>query len=332
MELQAFTTRALGTARIDWSGRAPRPSFLAVTGATALALVGSLTSDALIVAIGTGLFPTISGYSHFRISDYAALTVVGVLLACSAWPVVTRIASAPRWLFFRLAVVTTLVLWLPDLYLLIRGQPARAVGVLMVMHLAVATVTYNALVRVAPEGALPADGTTDLARPTSSGAAPSPDRSYRRRSRSDDELSEDALSANARLALLLLVLVAIEFVLGMVTLVLAPVGRPTGFLPARGTGLLVAHAILGLPLAVGAVVLLVRTTGGPRIEWLCGRIGAIGVVLAGLGGLFTVSRPARLAGIALMLVGAITGGFGYLLPTFDRLADEPPGSASPQPR
>jgi hypothetical protein len=62
---------------------------------------------------------------------------------------VTRISSAPRWLFFRLAIAVTLVLLLPDLYILHQGQPVQAVAVLMVMHLAIAVVTYNALVRIA---------------------------------------------------------------------------------------------------------------------------------------------------------------------------------------
>jgi uncharacterized protein with PQ loop repeat len=53
-------------------------------------------------------------------------------------------------LFFWLAVAVTLFLWLPDLYILWKGQPAKAVAVLMVMHLAIAVVTYNALIHVAP--------------------------------------------------------------------------------------------------------------------------------------------------------------------------------------
>ena len=40
----------------------------------------------------------------------------------------------PRWLFFRLAVLVALVLWLPDLYLEDLGQPGRAVPVLSVME------------------------------------------------------------------------------------------------------------------------------------------------------------------------------------------------------
>jgi hypothetical protein len=47
-------------------------------------------------------------------------------------------------------VLVTLVLWLPDLYILVKGQPPKAVAVLMVMHLAIALVTYNSLVRIAP--------------------------------------------------------------------------------------------------------------------------------------------------------------------------------------
>jgi hypothetical protein len=41
------------------------------------------------------------------------------------------------------------VLLLPDLYILHQGQPVQAVAVLMVMHLAIAVVTYNCLVRIA---------------------------------------------------------------------------------------------------------------------------------------------------------------------------------------
>lgn len=93
--------------------------------------------------------PSTKGYVHFQFSDYSKLTIIRVLIACAAWPIVTRISSAPRWLFIRLAVAVTLVLWLPDLYILHLGQPAQAVAVLMVMHLAIAVVTYNCLVRIA---------------------------------------------------------------------------------------------------------------------------------------------------------------------------------------
>ncbi len=117
--------------------------------ATAVALVGSLVADAVLVALGTSVFPSTRGYEHFAFFDYAALTVIGVLVACAGWPVVARFTEAPRRLFFRLAIATTLVLFLPDLWLLAKGGPVKAIGVLMVMHLAVAVVTYQALVRIA---------------------------------------------------------------------------------------------------------------------------------------------------------------------------------------
>jgi hypothetical protein len=87
---------------------------------------------------------------HFEFHDYGKLTVIGVVIACVAWPVVCRLSADPRWLFFRLAIAVTVVLLLPDLYILHQGQPARAVGVLMLMHLAIALITYNVLVHVAP--------------------------------------------------------------------------------------------------------------------------------------------------------------------------------------
>jgi len=76
------------------------------------------------------------------------------IFACVAWPVTTRITSQPRWMFLRMAVLVTLVLWLPDVYILTKGQPVKAVAFLFLMHLAIAVVTYNALVRLAPARAL----------------------------------------------------------------------------------------------------------------------------------------------------------------------------------
>ena len=140
---------ALSLFRVDFTPTHRQPSLLKVLLATVLSLAGSLLADALLVKVGIALFPATKGYSHFHFASYAKLTVIGVIIACVAWPVVTRITSWPRWLFFRLAILVTLGLYLPDLALLVRGEPAAAVGVLMVMHLAIALVTYNVLVRVA---------------------------------------------------------------------------------------------------------------------------------------------------------------------------------------
>ena len=136
--------------RLDFSPQQRQPLAGRVLLAAVAAVTGSLAADAILVAAGEALFPGTRGYVHFRFSDYAKLTVIGVVIACAAWPIVTRISSAPRWLFFRLAILVTLVLWLPDLYILYRGAPGDAVAVLMLMHLAIALVTYNLLVHVAP--------------------------------------------------------------------------------------------------------------------------------------------------------------------------------------
>jgi Family of unknown function (DUF6069) len=137
-------------ARLDFSPRHRQPLAGRVLLATVAAIAGSLAADAILVAAGEAVFSGTKGYVHFRFSDYAKLTVIGVIIACAAWPIVTRVSSAPRWLFFRLAILVTLALWLPDLYILYRGAPPDAVAVLMLMHLAIALVTYNLLVHVAP--------------------------------------------------------------------------------------------------------------------------------------------------------------------------------------
>jgi hypothetical protein len=141
--------RALRLVRVDFAPAHRQPSGLRVVVASVLSVVGSLAGDALLVKIGTAVFPSTKGFVHFQFSDYAKLTIIGVVIACLAWPIVTRISSAPRWLFFRMAIAVTLVLWLPDLYIFVRGEPGRAVAVLALMHLAIAVITYNCLVRIA---------------------------------------------------------------------------------------------------------------------------------------------------------------------------------------
>lgn len=146
----ASIDRALAAARVDWlpSRRQPRLEWVVV--ATVLAIAGALIADALLVKLGTSIFPSTSTYPHFQFDDYAKLTVIGVVVGCAGWPIVTRLSSTPRWLFSRLAVLISLVLFLPDVWLLLKHQPPRAVLVLMTMHVAVALITYQVVVRVAP--------------------------------------------------------------------------------------------------------------------------------------------------------------------------------------
>ncbi len=142
--------RAMALLHLDFKGSARTPSVLRLIVATVLAVGLSLAADAALVAIGTKVFPSTKGYTHFQFQDYAKLTIIGVIIACAAWPLVVRVSSVPRWLFIRAAIVVTVVLLLPDVYILHQGQPARAVAILMLMHLAIGIVTYTTLVHVAP--------------------------------------------------------------------------------------------------------------------------------------------------------------------------------------
>ena len=146
----AVLDRVLTWAGIEVDPPHRPPVWWHVVLATLLAIVGSLLADAALVAIGTHVFPATEGYAHFQFADYAKLTIVGVLIACVGWPIVTRVCAAPQWLFLRLAVVVTVVLLLPDVYIWWKGQSAQAVWVLMAMHVAIAVIAYTLLVYVAP--------------------------------------------------------------------------------------------------------------------------------------------------------------------------------------
>jgi hypothetical protein len=142
--------QALNFIHLDFAPNHEQPPGLRVVLATLVSIAGSLVADALLVVIAQAAVPATRGYAHFQFADYSKLTVIGVIIACVAWPVTTRITSRPRWMFLWMAIAVTLVLWLPDVYILVNGQPAKAVAFLFVMHLAIAVVTYNALVRLAP--------------------------------------------------------------------------------------------------------------------------------------------------------------------------------------
>jgi hypothetical protein len=142
--------RVMTWTKVDFHPRHGQPKWWRVVVATVLAIVLSLAACAALAVVGEHVWPATKGFVHFQFSDYAKLTVVGVLIACAGWPIVTRISSAPRWLFLRLAILVTLVLWLPDVWIWLKGESAQGVAVLVVMHLAIALLTYNVLVHVAP--------------------------------------------------------------------------------------------------------------------------------------------------------------------------------------
>ncbi|HBV95388.1 MAG TPA: hypothetical protein DEG26_12090 [Chloroflexi bacterium] len=151
--LPSTLRRWLRLVRVDPTARQGSPLPMRWAVALLVANAASLIADAILVVIGEWIFPSTQGFPHFQFSDYGKLTIVGVTIACVAWPVVTWISSQPRWLFLRLAVLVTLVLWLPDVWILLHGEPIQGVGVLMLMHLAI--ITYPALVILAPVGLRP---------------------------------------------------------------------------------------------------------------------------------------------------------------------------------
>jgi hypothetical protein len=128
-----------------------QPALGRFLAAAVVSIIGSLAACAAIVAIGVAIFPATAGYDHFRFFDYAKLVVPGVVAAALAWPIVTLFSSRARRLFAWLTVVVTLGGLVPDAWILYRGAPPEAVLVLVVMHLALAAVTYPALVYISPQ-------------------------------------------------------------------------------------------------------------------------------------------------------------------------------------
>ena len=142
--------RLLGLVRFDARPRHRQPDAAALIFATVVAVAGSLVADWLLAKLAVAVFPSTNGYQHFQFSDYSKLTIIGILGAAVGWPIVTRFCSTPRWSYLRLAVLASVVLLLPDLWIWLQGEPGKAVLFLALMHIAVAVVSYNAIVRIAP--------------------------------------------------------------------------------------------------------------------------------------------------------------------------------------
>ncbi|HTW99062.1 MAG TPA: hypothetical protein VMD59_09810 [Acidimicrobiales bacterium] len=265
-----------------------------------MALGASLAADGVLVLAGTSLFPSTRGYGHFRFSDYGLLTTIGVVGACAAWPCVVRLSWAPRWQLLRLAIVVTIVLWLPDVWILARGEPPRAVLVLAVMHLAVAVVSYNALVRIAPAqpGTVCGRGRLEL------------------------------VAARRAPWVALASLVGFELLLGVVVLLLVPLGRGDGWVPRQAGAPYLLHALLGGLLGVASIALAVAARHSPRLERACAWTGLAGVALAALGGALAAFHALRLLGAALMMLGALVACCAYLVPLFEPATAAPPPAAT----
>ena len=143
------------TSRFTRTGPAPHavpPALRRVAAAGLAAAAVSLAADLVLVAVGRAAFTVPASFGKFAFGTYALLTVLGVAGATGAWALVTRLSSRPKWLLTRLAALVTALFLIPDFLLLgTPGNPAGPVVILMLMHLAIAAITYVALLTIAPD-------------------------------------------------------------------------------------------------------------------------------------------------------------------------------------
>ena len=127
------------------------PTHRRVVAAGLAAAAVSLAADLILATIGQAAFTVPAAFGKFSFATYALLTVLGVAGAATTWAAVTRLSSRPKWLLTRLAALVTALLLIPDFLLLgTWGNPAGPVAILMLMHLAIAVITYTALTELAP--------------------------------------------------------------------------------------------------------------------------------------------------------------------------------------
>jgi hypothetical protein len=140
--------------RLDLPRGTAQPSVWRWILATILAVGASLLACFGLAHLAVVLDPALAGYGHFQFGDYSRLTIIGVIAACVGWPIVTWFTTSARRLYLWLAIAVTVVSLAPDAWILHLGQPAAGVATLVVMHFALAVVTFPAMVFVAPQRAI----------------------------------------------------------------------------------------------------------------------------------------------------------------------------------
>jgi hypothetical protein len=153
------------------------PTHRRLVAAGLAAAVVSLAAGLMLATIGQAAFTVPAAFGKFAFATYALLTVLGVAGAAVTWAAVARLSSRPKWLLTRLAALVTALFLIPDFLLLgTWGNPAGPVAILMLMHLAIAVITYTALtelapVRGGPRWTRPADAGPANAGPANAGPA-----------------------------------------------------------------------------------------------------------------------------------------------------------------
>jgi hypothetical protein len=143
--------RSAALLHADLPGVTALPGALRFVVSALCAVALSLLACAAVAAATIAIAPSLAGYEHLRTADWAKLTIIGIVLASLGWPLACAIWSSARRPFLILTAVVTIVSLAPDLWILKQGQPAGGVLALIVMHVAVAVVTYPSLVLIAPQ-------------------------------------------------------------------------------------------------------------------------------------------------------------------------------------
>jgi len=140
--------------RLAGTGPAPQaapPTHRCLAAASLAAAAVSLAADIVLATAGRTAFTVPASFGKFSFATYGLLTVLGVIGATVTWGALTRLSSRPKWLLTRLALLATALFLIPDFLLLgTPGNPTGPVVILMLMHLAIAAITYTALINIAP--------------------------------------------------------------------------------------------------------------------------------------------------------------------------------------
>ncbi len=147
----APSRRLLGYFGVDLPMGKAQPNPIRFVAAVIAAVVLSIAACWALAALGVALDPATATYEHFRFGDYAKLTIIGVGIAGIAWPIATLLSQDARRIYLWAAVIVTLVSFAPDAWIIRGGQPVAAVIVLMIMHVALALITYPVMVFGAPQ-------------------------------------------------------------------------------------------------------------------------------------------------------------------------------------
>ena len=119
--------------------------------ATAIALVVAIPLDLAIEAVARQVFAVSPDFPPFQ-GSVAPYTAGGVILAAVVYAVLRRLVRDANRVYVRLAIVTLVLSWIPDVALLFINEPGAsvpAVASLMVMHAVAAAIVVASLVRIA---------------------------------------------------------------------------------------------------------------------------------------------------------------------------------------